>query len=263
MTLVLSRHDMETLLAPAAVVAALRTAFAALGEGRSRAPLRSLVDLPTGTYVLFMPAYLAGDSGGVFSTKVIALSPTNRERGLPRIQATCLLHDPDTGILLALMEAGYLTEMRTAAASALATDYLAQPEATALLVFGTGPQARAHLEVLPAVRAIRRAWVVGHTSEAAYTFAAQHSPRLGFPLTPIAGANQIQAALAEADIVAPCTTSATPLFEGAWVRPGTHINAVGGFQPAVREVDTETVARAAVAVDTRAGTTTEAGELLI
>src|SRR4051794_25479048 len=157
MTLVLSRHDMETLLAPAAVVAALRAAFAALGEGRSKAPLRSLVDLPTGTYVLFMPAYLAGEQGGVFSTKVIALSPTNRARGLPRIQAICLLHDPETGELLALLEAGYLTEVRTAAASALATDYLARPDAATLLVFGTGPQARAHLEVLPAVRPVRRA----------------------------------------------------------------------------------------------------------
>src|SRR5436305_9820895 len=97
--------------------------------------------------------------GGMLSTKVIALSPDNAARGLPRIHATCLLHDPVTGQLLALLEAGYLTEIRTAGASALATSYLARPEAATLLVFGTGPQARAHLEVLPTVRPLQRAWV--------------------------------------------------------------------------------------------------------
>ncbi|HEX6608529.1 MAG TPA: ornithine cyclodeaminase family protein, partial [Chloroflexia bacterium] len=119
------------------------------------------------------------------------------------------------------------------------------------------------LDAIAAVRPLRAAWVVGHTPATAAAFVAAHGARFAFPLTAIAGPDAIRAALGEAAIVATCTNAAEPLFDGAWLQPGTHINAVGSYRAATREVDTTTIARARVLVDTREGALSEAGDLLI
>jgi ornithine cyclodeaminase len=263
MTRILTRADLESLLDPPAVIAALRAAFAALGAGQAQVPQRMGLELPTGGTFFYMPGFLDAPPAPVLGTKVVAIQPDNPAHGLPRIQAVCLLHDPVTGDLRAVLDATFLTEIRTACTSALVTDYLALPDAATLLVFGTGPQARAHLAAIAAVRPLRAAWVVGHTPEKAAAFVAAHGTRFAFPLTAIAGPDAIRAALAGAAIVVTCTNAAEPLFDGAWLQPGTHINAVGSYRPATREVDTATIARARVLVDTRAGALSEAGDLLI
>jgi ornithine cyclodeaminase len=263
MTRILTRADLESLLDPPAVIAALRAAFAALGAGQAQVPQRMGLELPTGGTFFYMPGFLDAPPAPVLGTKVVAIQPDNPAHGLPRIQAVCLLHDPVTGDLRAVLDATFLTEIRTACTSALVTDYLALPDAATLLVFGTGPQARAHLAAIAAVRPLRAAWVVGHTPEKAAAFVAAHGARFAFPLTAIAGPDAIRAALAGAAIVVTCTNAAEPLFDGVWLQPGTHINAVGSYRPATREVDTATIARARVLVDTRAGALSEAGDLLI
>jgi ornithine cyclodeaminase len=263
MTRILTRADLESLLDPPAVIAALRAAFAALGAGRAQVPQRMGLELPTGSTFFYMPGFLDAAPAPVLGTKVVAIQPDNPARGLPRIQAVCLLHDPVTGDLRAVLDATFLTEIRTACTSALVTDYLALPGADTLLVFGTGPQARAHLAAIAAVRPLRAAWVVGHTPEKAAAFVAAHAARFPFPLAAIAGPDAIRAALAEDASVATSTKGAAPQFEGAWLQPGTHVNAVGSYRPATREVDTATIVRARVLVDTRQGALAEAGDLLI
>ncbi len=176
-----------------------------------------------------------------------------------RIHATYLLLDAATGAPRLQLPAGQLTAIRTAATSAVATRHLAPDRVETLGIFGTGRQAAAHLRVLPLVRAFARVLVCGRTPAQTEAFRRRHQPETPLPIA----AADAQRCAAEADVLCTCTTAATPLFDGAWVRPGAHLNLVGAFQPETREADTATITRAAVFVDTRDGALAEAGDLLI
>jgi ornithine cyclodeaminase/alanine dehydrogenase-like protein (mu-crystallin family) len=155
--------------------------------------------------------------------------------------------------------ANRLTEVRTAAASALATKYLARPDSTNLGIFGTGRQARAHIRVLPAVREFRRVLVCGSSPARSQAFVRQLSTEQNLKIEPA----DARRCVVESDVVCTCTTSQVSLFDGRWLRPGTHLNLVGAFQPNAREVDDETIRRSRVVVDTYEGALAEAGDLLI
>jgi ornithine cyclodeaminase len=233
----------------AAAIDALERAFSG---ALPNAPLRSHVETPAGT-LLLMPATGAEGVG----VKLVTLTPSNPERGLPLIHALYALFDAQTQAPLAILDGAALTALRTGAVSGLATRYLARPEASRLVVFGAGVQARAHVEAMRAVRPLERAVVVSRTRERAEALAAE------LRASGLAAEVGAPEAVAEADLVCTCTTSPTPVFDGRLLPPGAHVNAVGAYTPQTRELDEATILRARVVVETREAALAEAGDLLI
>jgi len=239
------------------VIDAVEGAFAAYSGGRTQTPLRVGVEPPgTGGVLLAMPCAVAEPPA--LGAKIVSVFRGNPARGLPTVMSIYVLSDYATGAPLAIMDGGYLTAIRTAAGSAVATRHLARPEARTLGVFGTGVQARFHVETIRRVRALDRVLVSGSSSDKAGAFAEWVTQATGLAAEPAS-----PAATSAADIVAACTTSPTPVVLDAHVRPGAHVNAVGAFTPSTRELPSGLIGRARVHVDTRAGACAEAGDLLL
>jgi alanine dehydrogenase len=255
---VLGGEDLERLLAPADVIRAVEGAFREHAAGRAHTLPRAV--LPMRGAGLFLAMVGSLPRRRALGTKLVTVVGANRGRGLPTLHATYLLTDPETGVPLALMEAGFLTAIRTGAASALAARYLARRDSKAVVCFGAGVQARYQLLCLQAIFPVERVSVVGRSPERARAFAARMARELGIP---VEATRDRRAAVAGADLVTCATTSPTPVFDGRDARPGTHVDAVGAFRATTREVDTTLVRRAYVAVDTYEGAWEEAGDLLI
>ena len=257
MALLLSRADLERVLGMDAVIDTVEGAFAAYSAGKTVTPLRVAVS-PQGAngVLLAMPCGVAEPPA--LGTKVVSVFRDNPSRGLPTVTSIYLLSGYETGEPLAAMDGGHLTAVRTAAGSAVATRHLAQPEAHTLGVFGTGVQARFHVLALCRVRRVQEVLVAGTSREKEEQFAERLGAESGAPVRP-ASPEEASAA----DVVAACTTSATPVVLSQAVRAGVHVNAVGAFTPQTRELPTALIERAAVYVDARAGAFAEAGDLLI
>ncbi len=243
--LVLTRHEVESLLDLDALRSAVAGALTDLSAGRASMPTRiAAVVAERDALLAAMPAYLPG--AGALTTKLVSLFPRNADR--PTHQAVIVAFDPETGTPAALMDGEAITAARTAAASALATDLLARREPYRLVVIGTGVQARAHLRAVSRVRRFGSICVAGRDAEKAKSLAQEfgggHSREVGAYAT-------IEQAVREADVVCACTHSPEPVVRRAWLRPGTHVNSVG-YNTAGREVDGETVAAALVVVESRA-----------
>ncbi len=259
--LILSRHDVENLLTMPDAIAALEAGFRQLALGKVTMPQRAATPIPPyeGLH-LSMPAFVEGDPG-TLSIKIVTVYGQNPARfGLPMIQGVILLHDARTGQLLAMMDAEHLTAVRTGAASGVATKYLARPEASTLVLFGAGAQAAPQVEAVCAVRPIERVWVITRSGEKDADFCAGLSERIGISVQPTRAA---QAVLQEADIVCLATNAQEPVLSGEWLRPGTHLNAVGAYHAKMRELDTTTLTRSRVFVDHHPAAQREAGDLLI
>lgn len=205
--------------------------------------------------LLIMPAWGADGPLGV---KLVTVFPDNAARGLPSVQGIYVVLDDESGKARALIDGPALTRRRTAAVSALAADYLARPDARRLLMVGTGALAPELVAAHGAVRPLREVLVWGRTAAKAEALAA----RIDRPGCRARVASDLEAAVREADIVSCATLSETPLIAGAWLKPGAHLDLVGGFRPAMREADDEAARRARIYVDSRAGTLTEAGDIL-
>ncbi|MBN1443490.1 MAG: ornithine cyclodeaminase family protein [Planctomycetes bacterium] len=239
-------------------IEAMRDAFAQLARGEVALPLRLRLDAPSDRgAALVMPSHSTSEK--LFSLKMVSVFHDNPQRGLPTIQSVVILTDGSTGTHLAILEGASLTAIRTGAASGLATDLLARPDAAAAAIFGAGVQARTQLEALCAVRPIRRARVHDIEPALAERFAAEMTERLGIPVEPAATPAKN---LEDADAVCTATPSCTPLFADSEVPPGAHINAVGAYRPDMVEVPAATVCRARVVVDHRASALEEAGDLI-
>jgi ornithine cyclodeaminase/alanine dehydrogenase-like protein (mu-crystallin family) len=243
-------RDLDDLLPMKAAVDALESAFSS--PDRPRGPARSRIDTAWGDLFL-MPA--AGETGA--GVKLLTVNPANPSRGLPLIHALYVLFSSPTLQPVALFEGGALTALRTAAVSGLATRHLARAESHALVVFGAGVQARAHLEAMRTERPIDHVWVVSRTEDRARDL-ARDAEETGLT-SEVGGVETV----ADADVVCTCTTSSDPLFDGSALKPGAHVNAVGSYRPETREIDTETVRRGRVVVETRDSALAEAGDLLI
>lgn len=196
----------------------------------------------------------------VTGVKIAGVAPDNPSRDLPRITGSYLLLDGPTLLPLALLDGAALTTLRTPAVSALAVRHLTGPVVHHLVLFGTGPQAYGHLDAVLAERQVERVTVVGRTAHRAEALAA-HARRLGVDARTAQAPGDAE--VATADLVLCCTTSATPLFDGALVPDGATVVAVGSHTPDAREVDTALVARSAVIVESRSAALSEAGDLLI
>ena len=202
---------------------------------------------------LLMPAWTVGEYLGV---KLVNVFPGNQARGLPAVSGVYVLFDGTTGEALAMIDGGELTARRTAAASALAGDYLARKDASRLLIVATGRLAANQVGAWRAVRPIGRVAVWGRDRGRAARVVEQLDSGIEASV-----ATDLQAAVAGADIISCATLASEPLIRGDWLLPGQHLDLIGGFTPAMREADDEAVRRATVFCDTRAGATVEAGDL--
>jgi ornithine cyclodeaminase len=198
---------------------------------------------------------------GAYALKAICVFPGNPALGKDAHQGGVLLYSPDTGEPLALINASALTEIRTAAASAVATSLLARPDASELAIIGTGVQARAHALALAATRPLTKIRIAGRTPERAQAVAAELGGLAPLAGVPVVASPSAAAAVAGAGIVVTATTSATPVVPDASLVPGAHINAVGACLPETRELGAATVARAAVFADSRESALAEAGDI--
>lgn len=237
----------------------LITAIEAMFREGCKMPTRHhhSVDVPgseTAT-LLLMPAWVPGRYIGV---KLVDIFPGNARTGLPSVNAIYTLFAGDTGQALCLLNGDELTARRTAAASALAARYLARKDAATILVVGTGRVADNLARVHAAERPGARLAIWGRNADKAGALVAQ----LRDEGIAASVATDLAAAASTADIVSCATLSEQPLIRGAWLRPGTHLDLVGGFTPTRREADDEAVRRASVFVDTRAGAGTEAGDIV-
>jgi ornithine cyclodeaminase len=256
----LSRAEVVSALPMAEAIGGMKYAFAQLSTGRAQAPIRTHLEIGDGNVTLVMPAFLA-DSGDL-AVKVVSVFPNNNQLGLPTIHALVLAVDATTGIPQALLEGGSLTAIRTGAVSGAATDLLAREDARTAAIIGSGVQARTQLEAVCTVRKIDEVRVFSLDREQAEMFAAELAGREPIPQS-IRVMESAEIAVDGADIVCTATTSSTPVFDGEAIQPGTHINAVGAFTPTMQEVDTYTVQRSLVVVDSRQEALAEAGDLII
>lgn len=235
------------------------SALETLGRGRGVNPLRTGMWLPDRVGILAtMPAYL--EDPKALGIKVITVFPGNHGTEIDAHQGVVLLFDPENGLPLCIMDASEVTAIRTAAATGVATKALAREDAVELAILGSGVQARTHLEAMLLVRPIRRTRVFSPTPAHAEAFAREGSARHGVEIQVAATA---EAAVRDADIVCTVTSSREPVLRGDWLRPGTHVNAVGASIPSAREVDTAAVVRSRLFVDRLESALKEAGDFLI
>jgi ornithine cyclodeaminase len=260
--LVLSASDVHAALSYADCASAMREALIALSTGRAQMPLRT-VTRPAGAagLVALMPSYLSSDpQGATYGLKAICITPSNPAAGLDTHQGVVLLSSGETGEPVALLNASAVTEIRTAAVSVVATGLLARADASELAVIGTGVQARAHILAIDDARPLTAIRVAGRDPVRTAQFAAGLAGRTRAPLTVCGTARD---AIDGAGIVVTATSSAEPVLERDWLATGTHINAVGACLPAMRELDTATVAAAALFADRRDSMLTESGDYLL
>lgn len=232
------------------LIDAMEQILADFSRGALIHPVRSVVTIEERQrYLGLMPA-VAGDVTGV---KIVTFYPVNAEAGIHTHHATIVMFSTETGEPLAAMDGRLITEMRTAAVSAAATRYLAAPECRVLALLGSGVQARSHLAALARVRTFSDVRVWSRTSDHARRFAREHG---------VTAAESAEEAVREADVVVTATASREPILNGAWLKPGAHVNAVGSSRPDWRELDDDAMGNT-VYVDSRDAAATEAGDVII
>jgi ornithine cyclodeaminase/alanine dehydrogenase-like protein (mu-crystallin family) len=255
--LVLAHEDVKRLLTMDACIELMAEALADLARERSWQPLRFVVRPPEERSLMgLMPAHRSAPEPA-YGLKTVCIFPGNPARGLDAHQGGVMLFDGETGELRALIDASAVTSIRTAAVSAVATRALARPESRVLAILGSGVQARAHLEAMARVLSFEQARVWSRTPEHAQAFAAE--AEAPFPVEAVESA---KAAVQGADVVVTVTSSREPVVEHGWLAPDAHVNAVGSSIPTARELDSATIAAAALFVDRRESTVNESGEYL-
>jgi len=250
--LYLTEADVAQLLTMDVALEAVESAFRAAAAGQVQNQPRRRLRTGVGAWLNYMAAN--DDRSGYFAMKIYTVSKQGYRFLVP-------LYCGDSGDLVALIEADTMGCLRTGAASGVATKYMARPDARRAAILGSGHQAPTQLEAIARVRRLESACVYSRNPERRRAFADKMSAQLGLPVEPMASAEE---AVRSADIVAAITTVKAPVVEGAWLQPGTHVNAAGASYPHRREVDDAVVARAArIVVDSREQAMMEAGDLLI
>jgi ornithine cyclodeaminase/alanine dehydrogenase-like protein (mu-crystallin family) len=261
MILVLGERDVHDLLTLPECIPVMEEALAALARGEVHNPLRQAIRAEGAPGLLgLMPAYRGG-ARPYYALKEVCVFPGNPARGLDTHLGAVLLHDGETGELLAAMNAAAITAIRTAAVSAVATKLLARESAAVLAIIGSGVQARMHAEAIPLVRPIREIRMYSPSLR------TKRSPTASDASSPAAVgatiAESAEACVRGADVVVTATSSREPVLRREWLGEGVHINAVGSSIAAARELDGATVAAAALFVDRRESTLHESGDYLI
>jgi len=243
--MVLGEEEVRSLLKMEELIPAMKGALRDLSSGKVKQPVRLVVPVSEHNgFFAVMPAY-----GGALGAKLVTFYPDNQ--GIPTHHAMILLFRPETGEPLVTMDGRLITEMRTAAVSAVATDVLARPDASVLAILGSGVQARSHLEALGVVRKFRevRVWSPRHAGEFAQRF--------GISMAPSA-----EEAVRGADVIVVATSATTPVLRGEWLSTGAHINAVGATRPNWRELDDNALQKASIYVESREAAMKESGDII-
>jgi ornithine cyclodeaminase/alanine dehydrogenase-like protein (mu-crystallin family) len=235
----------------------VRDAMIAFSRGDTKQLLRAYIPLSEGRIFGVMPGALGAHAP--FGAKLISVFRNNAAQGKQSHQGLILLFEPESGAPVCVVDGGEVTAIRTAAASAVATDALALPNAHRLAILGTGEQAITHLRAISRVRNLESAVIWGRSQEKARGFIAEHQREFTFPLT--AAAN-VEEAASKADILCTVTAASEPILKGAWVQPGTHINVVGSSYLGPTEVDNDLVVRSRFIADSREGILRQGAEFL-
>jgi len=235
----------------------VRQAMIAFSKGQTRQHLRSIIPLAGGHLFGIMPGALSDTA--VFGAKLISVYPENFAKGRQSHQGVVVLFEPESGSPVCVVHAGEITAIRTAAASAVATDMLARQDARRMAILGYGEQAATHARALLEVRKIEAVRVWGRSSGRAESFCRRMSLELGLPFT---ATTDVEAAVSDADIICTVTGAQEPVLKGAWVRPGTHVNLVGSSMAGPVEVDNEFVVRSRFIADSREGVLQQGAEFL-
>jgi ornithine cyclodeaminase len=252
--IVLSEHKVRRLLDMESCIEAMAEVLTSLARGELYQPLRSITRPPGAENLLGLMPSFRGGNAPAFGLKEIVVVPSNPARGLDTHMGGVLLHDGETGELLALLNAAPITEIRTAAVSAVATRALAGPDARRVAILGAGAQARGHVHAMRAVLADPEIRIWSRRLEAAEELAGE----VGATVAP-----SVDAALFGAEVVCTTTAATEPIVEKRWLARGAHVNAVGSCFPTTRELDTETVAHSSFFTDRRESCLNEAGDYIL
>jgi alanine dehydrogenase len=257
-TLILNRDEVEGILSMEACMDVMSGAFESLERGKSLQPLRSLMRLPTQKGLLgMMPGYTGENN--IFGIKSISVFPENYKQGISSHQGVILLYEGNNGRLIAVLDAEVITAVRTAAVSALATDLLARKDASVLAILGAGVQGRQHLKSISLVRELSKVFVWDIVDEFTKAYVDSQSKLSD---AEIIGAGTAKEAVADADIICTVTPSKDPILRWDWVKPGTHINAVGACTPNTQELESALVAKSRLFTDCRESLFNEPGDFL-
>jgi len=255
--LLLNHETLRQLLRMDEVIPAVADAYRQVSQGKAQLPQR--LNLPAnGGDFLVMPGYLA--ESDALAVKLVSVFGDNARRNLPTIHALVILVEADSGRPLALLEGGFLTAVRTGAASGVGTQYLARPEATVFAIFGAGGQSEQQIRAVLAVRPIREVRIFDLRPEAAQKVADRMAAQ--FPAVHFTAAATPAQAVAGADVITTVTTSKRPVFPAEAVKPGAHINGIGAYTPAMCEIDLPALSDAHVFVDSVSAALAEAGDLI-
>lgn len=237
------------------LIPVIRDAMIALSDGRVRQNLRSFIGLGEGRTFALMPA--AFTDQGLFGAKLVSVFADGA--GRKAHEGVVVLFDGHTGVPVCVADAGEITALRTAAASAVATQVLARPDARTLSILGLGRQAAEHITAIARVRALESVRVWGRDFRQAEAFAAEMSARTGLPVSAVPSP---RVAAENADILCTVTAAVDPILDGAWVAPGAHVNVVGSSGPSAAEIDSDLVARSRFIVDHAEHVRVHGGEFL-
>lgn len=259
MTLILTRQDVISVLEMKECMNSMEMAFTELANGTAVLPLRIGITPPDGL-ALYMPAYLKEMKA--LACKVVTVYKNNPARfNMPTTIGKVLLQDPESGDVICMMDGGYLTAVRTGAASGVATKYLSAVKThVSAGIFGAGVQAKMQLWAVYEAVQLDRAFVFDISDEAVNRFIEEMSVKLNLEIVRAANADEI---LSNCDVICTATSSSVPLFDGNLVRPGTHINGIGSHTPNARELDTTIVSRSRFIGDSREACFSEAGDIMI
>jgi len=253
MPLWLTESDVRAVLSTTELIDAMESALAALSGGRVVQPVRTAIETGDRTFFALMPAF--DNANAILGAKLVTVTPANFHKGLHTHLAAISLFDPRTGELAAVMDGRYITEVRTAAASAVSVRWLARDDTSALAILGAGVQARSHLAALPAVRNFKEIRVWSPTRANLERFVAEAGPR-------VQPSKTAEEAVRGAGVVVLATNAVTPAIQDAWVDPGTHVIAIGACRPTQQEIDPALVARANLVVDSKAAALQESGDIV-
>jgi len=259
MPLLLAMDDVIKVLEMPDCIDVVEKAFVEFASGTAVLPLRIPIT-PLGGLSLYMPAYLK--ELGALACKVVTVYKDNpTKHNLPTVIGKVLLQDPETGDVICIMDGGYLTAVRTGAVSGVATKYLARKDIGQTAgIFGAGVQAKMQLWAVATVRKLNKAYIYDISDDAVKRFIAEMSPKLNLEIEKIDSPDEM---LAKSDIICTATSSATPIFDGNKVKPGTHINGIGSHTPNARELDTAIVKKSKFIADSYEACLKEAGDIMI
>ncbi len=257
--LVLSEKEVQSLAEVKELIPVLERAHIQYSTGKAVMPVRLVVPLPQiQGRITSMPGYLNEDRA--LGMKVVTFFPNNLKQNLPQILATVMLFSADTGKMIAAMDGNYITAIRTACVSAMATKALANPESRVLGVLGAGVQARAHIRALTQIRQISAIKVYDVFEASARQLQESLQKEIGVEINVVQSARE---AVLDADLLVTVTTAKEPIVKADWLKPGMHINAVGSHRPDLREIDGATLAAATIVVDSRDAIMAECGDILL